>query len=408
LRSISRGTAAACQNLAGKTSALRRGNKPNQSLRTGAALTHFHFHSPMFRKRYSKPGSAPATLNPLPGPVVKPEWRLMEYNGTELVERRCLTVEDLPEPLEDGKVRWIEMNGLGDVEALRALGKKYGLHPLSLEDVMNVGQRPKGEIFGEQAFLIAQMFYTSADREDLLGEQVSIFILGNLLISIQEDDERDVFEPVRQRIRAGGGFIRTMRADYLGYALLDSIVDHYFPVLERLGESLEELEEEILTDPARLAVGNIHNLRRTLLQVRRFVWPMRDLVSSMLHSECPTIRPETKVFLRDLYDHAVQIMDLVESYRDLSTSLFEMYLSSVGLRTNEIMRVLTVISSIFIPLTFIAGVYGMNFQPATAAGESAPTNMPELHWKYGYVAIWVVMILIAGVQLYLFRRKKWL
>jgi magnesium transporter len=362
----------------------------------------------MFRKRYSKPGSAPATLNPLPGPVVTPEFRVIEYNGTELVERKCASVDELPDAVEDGKVRWIEMNGLGDVDALRALGRKYGLHPLSLEDVLNIGQRPKGEIYGEQAFLIAQMLYTSSDREDLMGEQVSIFIHGNLLISIQEDDERDVFEPVRQRIRAGGGFIRNMRADYLGYALLDSIVDHYFPVLERLGESLEELESDILEDPGRLAVGHIHNLRRTLLQVRRLVWPMRDLVSSMLHSECPTIRTETKVFLRDLYDHSVQIMDLVESYRDLTTSLFEMYLSSVSLRTNEIMRVLTVISSIFIPLTFIAGVYGMNFQPTTASGDVAPANMPELHWKYGYVGVWTVMIAIAALQLILFRRKKWI
>jgi magnesium transporter len=362
----------------------------------------------MFRKRYSKPGSAPATLNPLPGPVRKPEWRVLEYGPSGFEERRCASVEELPESAEDGTVRWIEMNGLGDVEALRALGRKYNLHPLSLEDVMNLGQRPKGEISGDQIFLIAQMLYTSADREDLMGEQVSIFVHGNLLISIQEEDDHDVFEPVRQRIRAGGGFIRNMRADYLAYALLDSIVDHYFPVLERLGESLEELESEVLSHPSRTIVGNIHNMRRMLVQVRRFVWPMRDLVSSMLHSECPSIRPETKVFLRDLYDHAVQIMDLVESYRDLTTSLFEMYLSSVSLRTNEIMRVLTVMSSIFIPLTFIVGVYGMNFERATPAGEIAPANMPELYWKYGYLGVWAVMLSIAALQLYIFRRKKWL
>ena len=362
----------------------------------------------MFRKRYSKPGSAPATLNPLPGPVRKPEWRLIEYGPGHFEERRCITIEELPDPVEDGKVRWIEMYGLGDVDALRALGRRYGLHPLTLEDVMNLGQRPKAEIYGEQTFLIAQMLYTSADREDLISEQVSFFILGNLLISIQEENDRDVFEPVRQRIRNGGGFIRNMRADYLGYALLDSIVDHYFPVLERLGEALEELEAEVLDQPTRGIVGTIHNLRRTLLQVRRMVWPMRDVVSSMLHSDCTSIRPETKVFLRDLYDHSVQIMDLVESYRDLTTSLFEMYLSSVGLRTNEIMRVLTVISSIFIPLTFIAGVYGMNFETSTVNGEPAPTNMPELHWKYGYLGVWVVMIVIAVGQLYFFKRKKWL
>lgn len=362
----------------------------------------------MFRKRYSKPGSAPATLNPLPGPVKKPTLRVMEYNAEGIVERTVTSIDELPDSIEDGKVRWVEMNGLGDVEALKALGKKYDLHPLTLEDVLNLGQRPKAESFGHQTFLVSQMLYTSIDREDLVGEQVSMFFMGNLLISIQEEDDLDVFEPVRQRIRGGGGFIRTMRADYLAYALLDSIVDHYFPVLERLGESIEDLESEVLTNPSRGIVGQIHQLRRTLLQVRRLVWPMRDLVSSMLHSDCPSIRAETKVFLRDLYDHAVQIMDLVESYRDVTTSLFEMYLSSVGLRTNEVMRVLTVMSSIFIPLTFIVGVYGMNFDNTTKEGEFAPLNMPELHWKYGYLGVLVVMGIIAAIQLYFFRRKKWL
>jgi magnesium transporter len=362
----------------------------------------------MLRKRYSKPGTAPATLNPLPGPVHKPELRVIEFSPTEFAERKVDRVEDLPARLDDGKVRWIEMNGLGDVEALKMLGEKYALHPLALEDVLNIGQRPKAEVYDEQIFIVAQMLYTSNDRCELLGEQVSFFVWNNLLISIQEDAIHDVFEPVRQRMRAGGGFIRKMHGDYLAYALLDAIMDHYFPVLEHLGDTIEELEDEILTAPTRNMVGHLHNLRRTLMQVRRFVWPSRDLVSSLLHSECSTIRSETKVFLRDLYDHSVQIMDLVESYRDLSTSMFEMYLSSVGLRTNEIMRVLTVISSIFIPLTFVVGVYGMNFESQTADGQPAPTNMPELHWKYGYLGILALMALIAGVQLYFFRRKKWL
>jgi magnesium transporter len=362
----------------------------------------------MFRKRYSKPGTPPATLNPLPGPVQKPELRVIEFSPTEFHERKVDRVEDLPGRLDDGKVRWIEMNGLGDVDALKMLGEKYALHPLALEDVLNIGQRPKAEVYDEQIFIVAQMLYTSNDRCELLGEQVSFFVWNNLLISIQEDAIHDVFEPVRQRMRAGGGFIRKMHGDYLAYALLDAIMDHYFPVLEHLGDTIEELEDEILTAPTRSMVGHLHNLRRTLMQVRRFVWPSRDLVSSLLHSECATIRPETKVFLRDLYDHSVQIMDLVESYRDLSTSMFEMYLSSVGLRTNEIMRVLTVISSIFIPLTFVVGVYGMNFESQTADGQPAPTNMPELHWKYGYLGILALMALIAGVQLYFFRRKKWL
>ena len=332
----------------------------------------------------------------------------MEYDGNGFEERTVTSVDELPLPADDGKIRWIEMNGIGDVEALRALGQKYGLHPLALEDVLNIGQRPKAEVFDEQIFLVAQMIHIEEEPHELIGEQVSIFVQKNFLISIQEDDVHDVFEPVRIRIRAGGGFIRKMKADYLAYALLDSIMDHVFPVLEDIGEAIEELEDVVLTNPGRSTVGEIHGLRRVLMQIRRFVWPERDVVASLLHSDCPTIRPETKVFLRDLYDHSIQIMDLVESYRDVTTSLFEMYLSAVGLRTNEIMRLLTVISAIFIPLTFIVGLYGMNFQTQTADGQPAPTNMPELHWRYGYVAVLIVMALIAGGQLYFFKKKKWL
>jgi magnesium transporter len=361
----------------------------------------------MIRKRYSKPGSAPATLNPLPGPVRKPELRVIEYGAEYFEERVVESVADLPDCVDDGRIRWIEMNGLGDVDALRALGQKYDLHPLALEDVLNVGQRPKAEVYDEQVFLVLQMLYP-CERHELSIEQVSIFVCHNLLISIQEDDVRDVFEPVRQRIRAGGGFIRKMKADYLAYALLDAVVDHCFPVLEKLGEAIEELENEVFNNSDQNTVGEIHNYRRTLMQIRRYVWPERDLVSSMLHSDCPVIRPETKVFLRDLYDHTVQIMDLVESYREVTSSLFEIYLSNVSIRTNETMRILTVISSIFIPLTFIAGVYGMNFAPQTPDGIPAPTNMPELYWKHGYVTVILIMALIAGVQLYLFKRKKWL
>jgi magnesium transporter len=324
------------------------------------------------------------------------------------VERTVDRVEELPVPNGDGRVYWIEMNGLGDVAALRALGERYQLHPLALEDVLNIGQRPKAEVFDRYVFIIGQMLYNGDDHGELLGEQVSIFFSENVLISIQEDQDRDVFEPVRQRIRAGGGYLRRMRADYLAYALLDAIVDHCFPVLERIGDGLEELEDEVLGSPERTTVGAIHDFRRTLMQIRRFVWPQRDVVNSLLHTTCPMIQPETKVFLRDVYDHTVQIMDLVESFREVTTSFFEMYMSGVSMRTNETMRILTVMSSIFIPLTFIAGVYGMNFQPQTTTGEAAPTNMPELYSKYGYLTVVGIMALIAIVQLYIFRRKKWL
>jgi magnesium transporter len=352
----------------------------------------------MFKKRYSRPGAAPATLRAAPDASAAVVIKLMEYDRDGCNERIVDSVAALPDcrSNDDGKIRWIEFNGLGDVEALKALGKKFGLHPLALEDVLNVGQRPKLEPYAGHLFIIAQMIYHDAD-ECLCGEQVSIFVCGNFLISIQEDAEMDVFDPVRQRIRGGGGNIRTMKTDYLAYALLDAIVDHGFPVLEEIGEALQEIEDAVLTNPSKDTIGQLHSLKRTLMQLRRFVWPERDVVNSMLHGDSEFIRPETKVYLRDLYDHSVQIMDLIESYRDVATSLMDMYLSSVGLRTNEIMRVLTVISSIFIPLTFLVGVYGMNFD-----------NMPELHNHWGYWSLWVVMAVIAVGQLVFFHKKKWL
>jgi len=320
----------------------------------------------------------------------------MEYDETSLKEYTVSRVEDFPECPGDGKVRWLEMNGLGDVEALKKLGARYGLHPLALEDVLNFGQRPKMEPYGGHLFLVAQMIYRDEER-CMCGEQVCLFVFDNILISVQEESQNDVFEPLRQRIRAGGGYARQMKADYLAYALLDSIVDHCFPVLEEIGEALEELEDDVLGKPDPHLMSQLHNFKRILMQMRRQIWPERDVVNALLHTEHPVVKRETKVFLRDLYDHTVQIMDLIESYRDVATGLMEMYLSAVSFRTNEIMRVLTIMSSIFIPLTFVAGVYGMNFE-----------NMPELKSQWGYFIVLIVMAAIAAALVYLFRRKKWL
>jgi magnesium transporter len=363
-----------------------------------AALGAGCLHRGMFKKRHARPGAAPATLDSPPGASAAVVIKLMEYDQNGCTERVVDGVAALPDCKtgNDGKVRWIEFNGLGDVGALRALGTKFELHPLALEDVLNLGQRPKLEPYPGHLFIIAQMIYHDMEGS-LCGEQVSLFICGDYLISIQEDSAIDVFEPVRQRIRAGGGNIRKMRADYLAYALLDAIMDHAFPVLEQIGEALEEIEDAVLASPGKDTIGQLHTLKRTLMQLRRFVWPERDVVNSLLHGNSEFVHPETKVYLRDLYDHSVQVMDLIESYRDVVTSLMDMYLSSVGLRTNEIMRVLTVISSIFIPLTFLVGVYGMNF-----------VNMPELHTRWGYFFLWGVMVVIAIAQLIFFRRQKWL
>lgn len=363
----------------------------------------------MFSKRHGPPGSPPATLLPhlVDGKVRKPSVQVIEYDREHFVERDVTDLKELATHLDNSKVTWINIDGLGDVEALTLLGEKFKLHPLALEDVLNTGQRPKVELTADYVFIVAQMVYQDKART-ICGEQVSVFFGKNFLITVQEEGTYDVFDPVRERIRTGRGAIRKVKADYLAYALLDSIIDHYYPVLEAVGNDIEELEDQLLNKPSREMMHSLHEYKRSLTQMRRFVWPLRDVVNGMLHDPSGYITPPTKVFLRDCYDHTVQLMDLVESYKELTTSLMELYHSSVGLRTNEVMRVLTVITSIFIPLTFIVGVYGMNFAPETADGKKLPLNMPELYSPHGYLIVMTLMALIAIGQLILFRKMKWL
>lgn len=362
----------------------------------------------MFKKRYGHPGTAPATLKPrAPGEGLAPVLRLVEYDGEHLEERQIASVAELPAMADDGRVRWIELNGLGDVEVLRHLGEKYHLHPLALEDVLNTGQRPKCDRYDDYLFIVTQMVYRD-QADHFCGEQVSFFLRPNLLITVQEERHYDVFDPVRARLRGGRGFIRKQKADYLAYALIDAIVDHCFPLLETIGDTIEELENEIMRKPSQPAVHRLHQQRRTLMYLRRFVWPERDVVSALLHDESGLVADQTKIYLRDCYDHTVQIMDLIESYREVASGLMEIYLSSVSLRTGEIMRVLTVISAIFIPLTFVAGIFGMNFSIESPVQRDLPLNMPELYHPFGYIGSLLLMAAIAIGQLIFFKRKKWL
>jgi magnesium transporter len=361
----------------------------------------------MFKTRYAIPGSPPATLIAHTASPRPPVITLMEYDSKTLDERPVANVSELLPHLDNRKVTWINIDGLNDVAALTALGEKFHLHPLALEDVLNVGQRPKVELFDDYLFIVAHMVYRD-EREKLCGEQVSMFLGDNFLITVQEEGKFDVFNPVRERVRAGRGKLRKSKADYLAYALLDSIVDHYYPVLECLGTGIEEVEEKLLEHPSRIDVHTLHEYKRTLTQLRRFVWPIRDVVNALLHDSSGRVADSTKVFLRDCYDHTVQLMDLVETYRDVTSGLMELYLSSLGLRTNDIMRVLTVITAIFIPLTFVAGVYGMNFQPDAPPHRTLPWNMPELYQPWGYVGVMIFMAIIAVAQLAIFWKKKWL
>lgn len=359
----------------------------------------------MFKTRYPIPGEPPGVLKAREEASRQPPLiTLIEYDREHLEERTITNKEELLPHLDNQRITWINIDGLGDIDVLRTLGKQFNLHPLALEDVLATGQRPKMEQYDEYIFILAQMLYLNPKKQ-MCGEQVSMFLGKNFLITLQEEGDFDVFEPVRARIRAANGSLRKRGADYLAYALLDSIVDHYYPVLESVGASIDRIEDQ-LTTLRDSPISELHRYKRTLSQIRRFIWPVRDLVNSLMHEETGFVTKGTKVYLRDCYDHTVQLMDLVESYRDVLSGLMELYLSSVGIRTNQIMKVLTVISSIFIPLTFIVGVYGMNFA-REVDGRKLPWNMPELYQPYGYFAVMLFMLGVACFQIYYFKKKRW-
>jgi magnesium transporter len=361
----------------------------------------------MFKIRQPIPGEPPGALTLRTDAERRPPViTLIEYDGTHLEERLVTDRNELLPHLDNKRVTWINIDGLGDIDVLRLLGERFNLHPLALEDVLDTGQRPKVEHYDDYLFIVAEMLYLDTAVQ-MCGEQVSMFLGKSFLITLQEEAESDVFEPVRARIRAGSGQIRKAGPDYLAYALLDSIIDHYYPVLESVGAAIDKIEDEQVENPIKQSVRDLHQHKRRLTHIRRFVWPLRDVINALLHEETVLVKPGTKVFLRDCYDHTVQLMDLVESYRDVLSGLMEIYLSSVSIRTNEIMRVLTVISSIFIPLTFVVGLYGMNFA-REHDGKKLPWNMPELYSPYGYVGVLLFMLAIAIFQIFYFKKRRWL
>jgi magnesium transporter len=330
----------------------------------------------------------------------KPAIRAMCYGPTGMEEFKEIGIDQLREKLAKWPVVWIDVDGLGDAEVIKALGGLTGLHTLSLEDVAHLHQRPKIEDFGSYLFLVCRMPYRGQCLET---EQVSLCLGKNFVMTFQEQNRPgDVFEPVRVRIRGPKSRVWDHGPDYLAYALVDAIVDSYFPVLEAYGEEVDRLEDETIDRPKPESVKRIHQVKRELIAARRAVWPMREMLNAALREHSPLITAETRVFLRDTYDHTVQIIDLVETYRDLTSGLMDLYLSVVSNRLNEIMKVLTVISTVFIPLTFIVGVYGMNFDT------SSPWNMPELKSRYGYPVVMGLMLVIATGMLWAFRRRGWL
>jgi len=322
--------------------------------------------------------------------------RAFTYNPETFSECEVTDLSKLAEVRRSGCVCWVNIDGLHDVMALEEIGRVFGLHPLVLEDILNTDQRPKTEEYEDYFFLVLKMINYYKDRPEFEEEQMSLVLGHDFVLSFQEL-EGDVFDPIRDRLRNEKSRIRSQGADYLGYTLLDAIVDSYFVILEDLGDRIEDMEEELVTDPKPETLRDLHGLKRRMILLRRSIWPLREVIAGLEKSRLDLIRSETRLFLRDVYDHTIQVIDQVETYRDILSGMLDIYLSSQSMKLNEVMKVLTIISTIFIPLTFLAGVYGMNFH-----------YMPEIGWHYAYFGLWGVMLAVAVTMLLFFRRKKWI
>lgn len=354
-------------------------------------------HRFRFRRR-TQPGTRPGTIDVDPA-APRPTIGVIRFGPDAIDNREDISVEELPELLGDFPVTWVDISGLGDAEIVKAVGEVFGLHRLAMEDVVHVHQRPKLDIYDGHMFVVAKM----ADGTDRFAtEQLSLFIGKEFVLSWQEHSG-DCFDLVRDRIRSSKSPLRNSSADYLAYAILDAVIDAYFPVLEEYGQQIDELEDEVERSIHPETMQRIHQLRTDVRATQRTAWPHRDLMRRLMDNESDLISERTRVHLRDVYDHTLQILELLESYRDLCSDLRDYYYSMVSNRMNEVMKVLTIIATIFIPLSFIAGLYGMNFD-----AQSSPWNMPELRWYFGYPAALALMAASAGGMILHFWRRGWI
>ena len=353
--------------------------------------------SRLFYRKARKAGLPPGTLV-FTGEKKVEEVRLtvLDYDEKTFEEKEVESVEACFPYRDKSTVSWINVDGLHRLEIIEKLGQHFGVHPLTLEDVVNTEQRPKFEDMGDYLLIILKMISFNSTEKRVEAEQVSFLVGRNYVISFQER-EGDVFQPIRDRIRNDKGRLRKMGTDYLTYSLIDAVVDNYFAVLEVVGEQIEDLEDEVMTDPTSETMQKLHKIKRRLLFLRKSVWPLREVVGSLERGESKLIGKQTSPYFRDVYDHAIQVVDMVETMRDMNAGMFDMYLSSISNRMNEVMKVLTIIATIFIPLTFIAGIYGMNFE-----------YMPELKWKWAYFGVWGVMVVVVIGMVMYFKKKKWI
>jgi magnesium transporter len=349
------------------------------------------------KKRSHKAGLAPGSMV-MVGEAQQGDIRIrmMDYGGDHLNERELADVDETLPIRSKPTVTWVDCGGIHDLEMLTRIGRRFGIHSLAMEDILNTGHRPKFDEFDDHLFIVLKMLDCDAETGRIRSVQVSLVCGDGYLLSFQES-EGGAFEPVRSRIRKGRVRLRTSGASYLAYALMDAVVDRYFAVLESIGDRIDDIEQALVAEPERETLHRIHDLKRELIYFRKQARPVRELVAAMRRSESDLLQDDTRVFLGDLYDHAVQVIDTLESFSDMLSGLTDLYISTMSHRMNEVMKVLTLIATIFIPLTFIAGVYGMNFK-----------HMPELGWRWAYAAVLVVMAVIAGAMLAVFRRRKWL
>jgi magnesium transporter len=351
----------------------------------------------LLKRLRKKPGLPPGTL--YHDKSLKPEKAritMIEYGEEGFQHRTVEGIDDCFPVKNHGGVKWINIDGLKDPGTVEKLGKHLGIHPLVLEDIVNVGQRPKLEDYGDYLFIVTKMVSLDRDGGGMEIEQVSLLLGKGYVISFQERIG-DVFEPIRERIASAKGRIVSQGADYLAYALLDIIVDNYFVVLESVGDRVEAMDEEIIDDPSPEKLGVIRGMKRDMILLRKSVWPLREVIGGMERLESELIDDSTNIYLRDVYDHTIQVIDTIEALRDLISGILDIYLTSVSNRMNEVMKVLTIIATIFIPITFIAGIYGMNFE-----------FMPELKYRFAYPAVWGMILIVAVVMLVYFRRKRWI
>jgi len=354
--------------------------------------------NPLQRSKPKKVGLSPGTLV-YTGEKKKEEIRitLIDYKDDSLNEQVVKNIEDVFPCKDSDRTSWINIDGLHDVSIIEKIGAHFDIHSLALEDILHTSQRPKLDDYENYLFIVIRMFFYDSELKELKNEQVS-FVLGKKYLITFQEDTGDVFDTVRERLRKGGPRMRNGGTDYLAYALIDAVVDSYFHILELLGDEIEELEDRIIIDPDKEDLQVIHRLRREMILLRKSVWPLREVLSSLQRNESNIVKKQTQIFIRDVYDHTIQIIDTIESYRDMVMGMLETYLSSLSNKMNEVMKVLTIIATIFIPLTFLAGVYGMNF-----------THFPELQvgWMYPW-GFWGFVIVCGGFMYWYFRHKKWM